>query len=356
MATLSLKQLKEENAAKEEVKQDLPVDDIKEDVKDEEIEVDDSKVAANEEDESTEDGDKDKPEVESWMQAEDTETSEDDQKTGFVPNHEAAKRRRQAQALKGDLKEAKSENEELLARIAKLEGGNAPTLQPQELEVKLPPRPTREQFDFDDDAYDTAIDEWNDKKLDLKLNTHYQTNTEKQQQQTQAHEQKIALDKSLDDHYDRAAELVATGKVTEDSYKNADKMVRLSMNNLNPGKGDAITDAVISTLNSAGVGSEKVMYQLGVNPAKLQELQNKLVSDPTGLAAAVYLGQLQSQVQTPSKRRSQAPAPGEKVEGEGGSSGPSGKMQKEYDKSDDPGFRVKLKRKAKSQGIDVTKW
>ena len=49
MATLSLKQLKEENAAKEEVKQDLPVDDIKEDVKDEEIKVDDSIVAANEE-------------------------------------------------------------------------------------------------------------------------------------------------------------------------------------------------------------------------------------------------------------------------------------------------------------------
>jgi hypothetical protein len=356
VATLTLKQLKEENATEEEVKQDLPVEDIKEDVKGEEIKIDDSIVAANEEAEPTEDGGEEKSEVESWMQTEDTETSEDDHKPGFVPNHEAAKRRKQAQALKGDLKEAKSENEELLARIAKLEGGNAPVMQQQEQSNQLPPRPTREQFDFDDDAYDTAIDDWNDKKFDLKLNTHYQTNNQKQQESTQAQAQQVALTKSIDDHYDRAAKLVSDGKVSEESYKNADKIVRLSMDNLNKGHGDEITNVLISTLDSAGEGSEKVMYQLGVNPLKLQELQNRLISDPTGITAAVYLGQLQSQIQMPGKRRSQAPAPGEKVEGEGGGGGPAGSMQKQYAKSDNPSFRVSLKRKAKASGVDVTNW
>lgn len=352
----TLEELKAENAAEELAEESKLALDTKDNINDEHVETTDD-TKADDIKLTSEDDDENKVELESWQLTEDAETSEDDHKSGFVPNHEAATKRKKAQALKGELKEVKTENEELLARIAALESGKEPQKQaPQEQVNQLAPRPTREQFDYDDDLYDVAVDKWNDEKLDLKINSHYQSTTQKQQQDSQAQTQQVALKKNLDDHYGRAAELVAEGKVSEDSYKNADRMVRMSMDNIAQGRGDAITDALISTLNDLGAGSEKVMYQLGVNPAKLDVLKSKLTSDPSGFSAAAYLGQLQSQVQTPSKRRSQAPAPGEDVNGESGNNGKGGTLQKQYSKSTDVNDRVTMKRQAKAQGIDVSNW
>ena len=166
----------------------------------------------------------------------------------------------------------------------------------------------------------------------------------------------VAKKKSLDDHYERAAKLVSQGKVTEESFKGADKTVRMTLEAMYPGQGDSSADALISTLDSLGAGSEKVMYQLGVNPSKMQELQSKLTADPSGMLACAYLGQLQAEIQTPSKRRSQAPAPSSKADGEGGSAGKGGSLQKAYDKADGSQERITIKRKAKLQGVDVSNW
>lgn len=352
----SLNELKAENAAAELAKVDTLVVDVKEDIKGEYVEVVEE-IKADDTGGDHQEGDEQEVELESWQLTEEAEASEDDRKTGFVPNHEAAKRRKQAQALKGELSEAKSENEELLARLAALESGTAKP--PQKQVVTDSPKPKREDFydnDDPDEAYTDALVDW---KLDKSISAQ---NTKTQQSEKLANQtrnqeaQQQVVQKSLDDHYGRAAELVAEGKVSEESYKNADRMVRMSMNNIVKGQGDVLTDALISTLNSLGKGSEKVMYQLGVNPLKLQELQSKLIADPTGLTASAYLGQLQSQIQTPGKRRSQAPAPGEDVNGEGGNGGKAGTMQKQYAKSNDPSERVSMKRKAKAQGVDVSKW
>ena len=120
---ITLDELKAENAAKEAEANNALIEDNKEIIEDEYVEVKEE-IKADEVESSTEDNDEKEAELESWQLTEDTETSEDDQKSGFVPNHEAAKRRKQAKALKGELNDTKSENEELKARIAALENGS----------------------------------------------------------------------------------------------------------------------------------------------------------------------------------------------------------------------------------------
>lgn len=301
-----------------------------------------------------EDGADEKAEVESWTLTEDPETSGDENKGSFQPSGEAKSRRLKNKALRGELTDTKDENTKLLERIAALEAGNAPKVPEQD---QLAPRPTREQYDFDDDAYDAAVDKWNDKKLDIKLNSHYQTNQDKTQQ---AQSQQAATDlitKNLDSHYDNAQKLIDAGKITEDAFRNADTVVRTGMDRLFNGRGNAMTDAIISTLNNLGGGSEKVLYQLGVNPAKMQELTNLLTSDPSGLSAMGFLGSLQAKVTSPNKRRSQSPLPGSDIKGDAGGGALAGTAQKAYIKAKgNTQARITIKRKAKLDKIDTSNW
>lgn len=353
MENLSLQELKAQNAVSDEVKEDLNVDAPKGQDKDEYVEVNKSNTEVEEKPKPTEDGGEEKPEIESWMQTEDTETSEDENKGGFQPNAEAATRRRQNKALRGELGDAKDENTKLLERIAALEAGKAPQEQKQD---ELAPRPTREQFDFDDDLYDVAVDKWNDKKFDSKLNSRLATNQSDNQQAEHLQARQDLMTKNLDSHYEKAQMLVDDGKITEESFRDSDSIVRRSMEALFKGKGNQMTDALISTLNTLGDGSEKVMYQLGVNPSKMQEFTNLLATDPSGLAAMGFLGKLQASITSPNKRRSQAPNPGSDVKGEGGKGGKTGTAQKAYDKATTTQERISLKRAARKGGIDTSKW
>jgi len=352
---LSLKALKAENAAKEEAAKNLPVDDKTEIIKDEYVEVDETNAPVIDEESASNEATDDDTVIESWMQTEEAETSDDDLKTGFVPNEAAANRRRKGKALKGELKEVKSENEVLLARISALESGTAPQA---EVKEALPSRPTREQHDFDDDAYDAAIDEWNDKRFDLKLKSHAQTSQQETNQTQQLQAAQETQDKHVGDHYERAQKLVDEGRITTESYQGADKLVRLTVENIFPGRGDMITNGLISTLNSLGEGSEKVLYQLGVNPTVMSKFQSLLMTDKSGMAVAAYLGKLQADISTPKKRRSQAPNPGSRVEGEGGGGGKDGSLQKQYNKIDSGNIqaRISFKRKAKKSGTDTRNW
>lgn len=349
---ITLDELKAENAAKEAETNNAPIEDKKEPIQDEYVEVKEE-IKADKDDISTEDDDEKEPELESWQLTEDTETSGGDQKSGFVPNAEAANRRKQAKALRGELKEKDSELEDLKKQVEVLKADKTPQV---DTSIKPLVKPTREQFDYDDDAYDAAIEKYYDDKFDQKLNSHSINANQKSQQDAQQQALESAKQKSLDDHYERAAKLVSQGKVTEESFKGADTVVRMTLEKMYPGQGDSSTDALISTLDGLGEGSEKVMYQLGVNPSKMHELQSKLTADPSGMLACAYLGQLQSQVQTPSKRRSQAPAPSSKADGEGVYAGKGGSLQKAYDKAEGSQERLTLKREAKLKGIDVSKW
>lgn len=341
MAEQSLEELKAENAKSEdETKVTDEPEQLIEDPKDDpvqDVEVEDEGEAAEE--------------VEAWMQTEEA-NSDDDHKGGFKPNPEAAAVRKK---LRGKLKEKDQELEVLQQRIAELESQKAP--EQQQKVQQLAPRPKLEDFDYDQDAWAAAFEKWTDDKVAHQFSSSYEERQKQQQQQQQQQAAKQAMDSAVNDHYARAQTLVDEGKVTEDSYRNADHNVRSAMEQSFKGQGDYYTDALIATLNSIGEGSEKVMYMLGSNPVKLGRLQELMRNDPSGLQASAYLGSLQSQALTPVKRQSVAPKPGSKVDGDVPAKGPADAMMKRYKRAgDDVQKRIDIKREAKKAGIDTSHW
>lgn len=340
MAEQSLEDLKKENAelAKaEEPKPDTTVEDDGVIDEGEEVEAD---KATEQEPESGEDADKGESEVESWMKT--------DSEGGFKPDSGAAAVRRK---LKGKIAEKDSELEKLRAEVETLKGGASQS--PESQPAKPTPRPKFDDFNDDEAAYDTALDEWHDNRMDAKIaaKTQASTNTAT----VNAVNAKIKV--SVDAHYGRANKLVDDGKVTEESYMAADSAVRRVVEGVFKGNGDTITDSLISKLNDIGDGSEKVIYSLGVNPARLEKFKLALSEDPYGLKAAMYLGSLQAAIATPQKKRSSTAKPGAKADGEGGSGGPSGTLAKRYKSAgDNVQARISIKREAKRANIDTSQW
>lgn len=338
MATLTLEQLKAENAPEGEETEELSP----------ETEVEELEVAAEETEEETEEAGESTEEetteepVEAWQQTE-GQTSDDQQKKG--PSFRGLKLK-----LKATIGKRDDEIAELRAQVNALTKGTAQT-QPQTAQPN--PRPKREDFSLDDEGYDEAVDKWNDAKLDARFASHTQ-----QQSQTQAvNTQQAEIEKAVDRHYEGAAKLVAEGKVTEDQYRNADEVVRSAIESVMNGQGDIISDFLISRLNGSGDGSEKVWFHLGRNTEALTTLKNKIANDPNGIDAAMYLGELRAKLTSdPVKRVSQAPKPGSRIKGDA-KKVTGGALLKKYKKAgDDVQLRINLKREAKANGEDVSNW
>lgn len=345
MENLSLKELKERNEAESGVEPEA-VEEVAQEVE-EVVDTEPTEEVADDVEAVDETEGDAEAEVEDWMQAEETETSESE-KSGFVPNHGVAAVKKK---LKAKIEQKDNELEELKAQIEALKNGQGQAPAPSV--TVATPRPKREDFDYDDDLYDAAVDKWNDERFEAKLNNHASQSTQKANQEAQ----KKKLEQAVETHYDRAAELVASGKVTEDAYLMADRTVRTSLDSIFKGQGDRIADMLINTLTSAGEGSEKVMYQLGVSSEKRNKMLALMSSDPSGLSASVYLGTLQAAIGSKQKRRNTGPKPAAKVQGEGGGKGPSSALHKKYlAAGNDVQARISLKRKAKASGIDVSNW
>ena len=345
--TQSFDELKEENRAKEAEAENQVVEKVQDEPVDDVIEADEE-LAENEDDESTESGD-DESKLESWQQTED----KDDQ-SGFIPNAEAAKRRKQNSALRGTVKNQVSEIDELKRQLAEAKQA-APVQSTHKAELL---RPTRDQYDYDDDKYDDAMEAYHEEKFTQRLDTHSVNSASKATQEALHVKKAAALDKNLNEHYERAGQLVSDGKLSAESFQQSDTVVRKAIEEIFPGQGDIYMNNLISTLN--GAGSEKVMYQMGVNEGKLNQLTSLLINDPSGLQAAAFLGRTQYEIQAPKKRRSNAPAPGSQVNGDSSSNTAADKAgnrkRKDYEKSNDVQFRFDLKRQAKKDGINTSTW
>jgi hypothetical protein len=173
--------------------------------------------------------------------------------------------------------------------------------------------------------------------------------------QTQAAQQ---LDQAVDGHYQRAAKLAEESGITPELYQNADTVVRQTIESVLPKMGDIVTDNMIARL---GEGSEKVMYFLGRNKTAQEKLRSSLVTDPTGISAALYLGELKSTVAAPQKRVSRARAPATQIQSdEGGSAkGEAKKLKDSYRSAHKRGqgqAAYNAKKTAKAAGIDVSDW
>ncbi len=343
---LTLAELKAKNAAEEEAEQETEAVEVEEQ-QDTKVTIAPVETTVEETDDDTEEEESEG--VESWMQ-EEVATPEDDGDSGFKPNREAAAVRKK---LKAKLHEKDDELESLKAEIERLKSGSAQQAAPE----KMPPKPKLEDFDYDEAAHEAALDDWYEKKIETKLSSTLTTKQTEQQQREAAERQKKALDEAVDRHYTRAAKLVEEGKVSEEKYTQADRAVRESFERIAKGRGDNIVDSLIKTLDSLGEGSEKVFYQLGVNPAKMQEVANLFANDPSGLSTVAYLGKLQASIQSPTKRKSSAPAPSPELKGSGSTKTPGEALLKRYKKAGgNVQARLDIKREAKRQGIDTRNW
>ena len=120
-------------------------------------------------------------------------------------------------------------------RIAELDKPAAP--------IDVGPRPTREEFDWDDEAYDTAVDAWNERKLTA---------------QTQANEPNDLKAEAERDVQNMTVGLAAL------SYPDKDDVVPATMEMLTPEQ-----QFIFAT---AAKDPAKLIYALGKNPTRMKAL------------------------------------------------------------------------------------
>lgn len=348
----TLGQLKAENAKLEAEATATPQEVVEEpanqDEQEHQVDVDDSAADTSNE-EGKPDAETDKPEsegeeaeLEDWMKSDDDQTSSNSGEKKFGDHDVAAAKKK----LRAKL-EAKhnDETEKLQKRIQELEQGKQPDLQ----------KPKRDDF-YDqadpDEAYAEAVAEW-------KWN---QKHAESQAEQAAKNAERQRLEKQqevsqgVDSHYQRAVTLAEESGISAEAYQAADFRVRQAVDEVFQGAGDSITDALIATL---GEGSERVFYNLGVNKARLSELQTLLKSDSSGIRAAVYLGGLKRDLTAPQKRKSTTPKPAPTAEGDAPQSASVKALKSKYDKAHAKGdsqAAFDAKREARLAGVNTNQW
>lgn len=249
--------------------------------------------------------------------------------------------------LKARISEKDTELAQLRAEVEALKSGSVqPQAAPQSLKM-----PKLSDFDFDEDKHAEAMAQYFAQVAQSQFSGQAQ-----QQKQQQAQAQ---LQQGVDAHYERAAELVSSGKIDATKYEQADRRVRVELGNLfgSPEQGDTIADTMLAKL---GAGSEKVMVHLGVNPTALNELKTRLNNDPSGLDAMIYLGELKAKFNAQTNKLSKAPKPDTPLNGDVSvgslSASALAKGYQEAHKKGDTQKAFELKRAAKAKGVNTSNW
>lgn len=340
MEAQTLEELKRENAEAETKANDPPQGDDAE-IEEEagEVETDDTEPDADLE------GEPDDTKLESWQEGDDQGSQDGDQQTVPVAAHA-----RMRGKLKGAIREQDTEIAKLKAENEALRSG---VQQPkQEVGTGLPPRPKAEDFD-DDDQHNKALDDWYDQRMDAKVEFSHRA----RQQKGQVRERQNQLQQNVDGHYDRAAVLAEKSGITPEIYQAADLTFRGVIEGVFPKQGDVMADQLIARL---GDGSEKVTYYLGRNKKAQEELRNALLSDPSGLEAAMYLAGKKAVLAAPGRRVSKTPSPAPSASGDAVVV-PAGakKLQDAYKKAHKSGNNqaaYNARKAARKQGVDVSNW
>lgn len=324
MIEQSLDELKAENQAEEEGL--LP--EVKVDSKDTDTEG--AEVEAQDESE----------EVEDWLK-------DDDQTSQSVP---LAKHVQVKHKLRARLEDKDSELELMRQKLAQYEAG----AQPQQVQQKAPElkMPTLSQFDYDEEQYYAAMAEYHDELFSKKMKQMIDTTQQSEQQ-------KQALDRqaqAVDAHYERAAKLIETAGIPTEKYQAADTVFRRELHSVT-GNGDAVADAIIARL---GEGGEKVTYHLGVNQTAMNQLKQKLQEDPSGISAAVYMGELRAKFGSAvTNKLSKAPKPDAGLEGDTSASLNTTSLKKQYQaaqRSGDTAKAFEIRQKARASGANPNEW
>lgn len=328
---ITLEQLKAENAKLDTEAEDVTAteaEEVEESAEEDDGNTDGSAAGQSEGEQESE--------SEDWMKDDDGASEGSDS----VPLAALVKTRTK---LKGTIKEQAGELERLRQEIESLKKAPAPTAVP----INIKP-PKLEDFGYDESRFAEAQTAYIDAQINARLNQVSQR-AEAQQQQEIA---KQKLDEALSGHYSRAETLVKATGISEADYQAADTKLRLAVDQVMPGKGDIVVDALLANL---GDGSEKVGYWLGRNSSAREELQRKLVSDPSGLSTAMWLGMKLKELSPPKQLRSNAPKPNTQMTGDGNSKDPhkdlKAKLAKARAKGDMQAV-IDTKAALKAAGID----
>jgi len=188
------------------------------------------------------------------------------------------------------VRELRKANREKERRIRELEARLQTTAQTENKPVSLGPKPKLEEFDYDADRFEQALDAWHERKRQHDLETERVRQAEQTQQQ--------AWQAKLDSYSKAKAEL----RVRD--YEDA----------------EAIAQEVFNVTQQGVIlqGAENpalVIYALGKNPKKAAELAKN--TDPVKFAFAV--AKLEKELKVTNRRA--APAPERVIQGTGRVSG-----------------------------------
>lgn len=326
---MTLEELRAHNRAAEEAEAKAKVEPV----------VEDEPEAAQASDAGTDNvTEDDKPEegTEAWLSE-----SEDEQASGsgakFSDGDVAAAKRKLRAKLE---RQHNEELERIKAELEALKRGNTQPVVQNTAKVPMP-----EDYDYDQAKYAAA--------LQVYIRSEMQSASKASEIQSRQAQQQQALERSVNDHYERAAQLVRKHNIDPDLYHDAGLNLRKTIEAAFPGQGDVITDQMLARL---GEGSEKVEYHLGRNAQKREILKAKLMEDPTGLSASIYLGKVLAEVSEPVRTKTRAPAPAARATGGQGVVSDELSMKKKYQAEQDTQKRFDIRRKAKLAGIDVSDW
>ena len=188
------------------------------------------------------------------------------------------------------VRELRKTNREKERRIRELEAKLSATTTEIKPVVTLGPKPKLEEYDYDADRYEQAIDQWHDRKRVHDREADAALQSEQQQQQ--------AWQAKLNDYGKAKAEL----KVRD--YEDAEETVQQLLNVTQQG-------VLLNGCDNPAL----VVYALGKNPKKTAELAK--LTDPVKFAFAV--AKLEKELKVTNRRA--APAPERVVSGTGRSSG-----------------------------------
>jgi hypothetical protein len=188
------------------------------------------------------------------------------------------------------VRELRKANREKERRIRELEAKLQTTAQTENKPVALGPKPKLEEFDYDADRFEQALDAWHDRKRQHDLDTEKVRQAELQQQQ--------AWQAKLEGYSKAKAEL----RVRD--YEDAEAIAQEVFNVTQQG-------VILQGADNPAL----VIYALGKNPKKAADLAQ--INDPVKFAFAV--AKLEKELKVTNRRA--APAPERVIQGTGRVSG-----------------------------------
>lgn len=154
--------------------------------------------------------------------------------------------------------------------------------QPQQQVDVIPPKPTLESCEYDEEAYEAALTDWHEKKG--------RAEQSKQQQQRQQQEYQQRFQQRVEAHKQRAAKLPVK------DYQEMEEIVRAEVPDLHKE----------ILIHCADEGSELIAYGLG----KSQQLRQRVAAETDPIRAAFLLGQISKQVSlAPKPKKAIKPEP-----------------------------------------------